>query len=464
MSVGDDWDVVALQGSDIVLQRSYSLDYKAYITAATIAETRANELIKRRADAKTVRNEINTHMEKLLNNTQSDESYDDLFEEIKQLTAIHANHQRRIVELEKMAADNNPISCQDDDVKEYITLHNKELMMFGGTYFVWIMDSCIVIDHNSDDYKCVILEDSDETAVTKCDIDLTWNINHAGEELLSCPIVVYYMPNPNKQDNIDRLGQDLGRGGCGIGLNVSNFECVRWKDIVYVIGDSINKQIYQITCKRECICTTSSERFKTWMYNYALAANDIGIYMTGGQETEGGAATTDTVIIDPVKLNTYMLPNMNMGRTHHQSCIVDNNLYALGGYSSNMRNYLDSMELLDLNNIASWWKMCEPMPNKRAQFAAVVHGRQIWVIGGTSNCKGDGLVDIYDVDTKSWTCGPPIPEYTCDGSAISDGSIIRYIAGNGRYCNIYTIDTSHNEAEWMCFHTVATKTNRIRVA
>lgn len=137
-----------------------------------------------------------------------------------------------------------------------------------------------------------------------------------------------------------------------------------------------------------------------------LGAGSIGgvVYAVGGRNATPG---------DTIALNTFeaynsatgtwaQLPPMPTARFALGVGVVNNVLYAIGGWNTRLGRPLRTLEAYDPATNA--WKRLRPMPTERANFAVGVSGSIIYVMGG-NDARRDALdtADAYNVSTNAWT-------------------------------------------------------------
>ena len=123
---------------------------------------------------------------------------------------------------------------------------------------------------------------------------------------------------------------------------------------------------------------------------------------------------------------------------------VENRIYAIGGYTSDIvdeynivGNYWGTNECYDPET--DTWVTLEPMPTPRAGFAIAEYKGKIYCIGGTNLVN---VVEVYDVATNRWNTKAPVP---CDVRDATNLHVIGVIDGkifviNGVNLYLYTYD------------------------
>ena len=126
------------------------------------------------------------------------------------------------------------------------------------------------------------------------------------------------------------------------------------------------------------------------------------------------------------------LPSMTKKRCFFEAAVIDDKVYAVGGYSKGM---LKDMEVFD--NKLNVWKECRPMSQNRHGHAVATFDEEIYVFGK------DGVCEKYNPVTDTWTAIASCPNKTSfRGSAVFDGEI--YLVGglNKTETDIYDAKTN----------------------
>jgi hypothetical protein len=107
--------------------------------------------------------------------------------------------------------------------------------------------------------------------------------------------------------------------------------------------------------------------------------------------------------------------------------VVDNKIYAIGGYNG---SYLGANEMYDLETDS--WTTKTPMPTPRDDFAVAVCQNKIYVIGGsTENDTFTAVNQVYDPSTDTWeTKTPMLTPRSGLCASVVDGKI--YLLGGGQ--------------------------------
>ena len=111
----------------------------------------------------------------------------------------------------------------------------------------------------------------------------------------------------------------------------------------------------------------------------------------GGNIYLAGGAGDRTVREYNPRTNTWReMPSLQVGRSGHSVCTLDNKIIVLGGGDGEGT----TCEMLDLSDDDPHWRYIAQMNRRHDNGGAVVIEKKIYVLGGrTTN------VEVYDVDT-----------------------------------------------------------------
>ncbi len=164
----------------------------------------------------------------------------------------------------------------------------------------------------------------------------------------------------------------------------------------------------------------------------ALVASDGLLYRVGGMAAHNGegepndlVSVADFARFDPKTNSWEELPMLPEPRSTHDAVVLDGVLYVLGGWcmtggSASNAYFCDDAYSFDLKDPQADWKpLSDPPFFRRALATAAVNGK-IYVLGGlTEEGKVEKNVDIYDIDSKTWSRGPELPGGRLQGFAPS---------------------------------------------
>ena len=149
------------------------------------------------------------------------------------------------------------------------------------------------------------------------------------------------------------------------------------------------------------------------------------IYVTGGhhQNIWGGAVAT-VYEFDPADGGSWTTKaSMLKPRFYHETEIVDNKMYVMGGRSEDAPGPIDNtIEMYD--PITDTWTFKTSMQGARAAFSSEVIDGKIYVLGGSQFDTMYAEVEIYDPQTDTWSNGEDMPKgRTWHGSGMIGDSI-----------------------------------------
>jgi hypothetical protein len=180
------------------------------------------------------------------------------------------------------------------------------------------------------------------------------------------------------------------------------------------------------------------------------------LYRIGGMaphnppgQSQDLVSIADFARFDPESKTWTALPSLPTPRSTHDSVVVGDKIYVIGGWSMNggdsaNSDFLDTALVFDLARAgAGWEKLPTPAFLRRALAVGAVGGK-IYAIGGlTEDGKVVNSVDIYDPATRTWSRGPDLPGSKRQGFAPSafeaggklyacgaDGQVLRLASGD----------------------------------
>ena len=141
------------------------------------------------------------------------------------------------------------------------------------------------------------------------------------------------------------------------------------------------------------------------------------VWIIGGSESNGRKwKLSNTVeVYNPVTKNQILSPiKINIGRRNHRVIVYKNKLFVFGGYDEDHKP-LNSVEMFSPEDHK--FVMMTPMRIARYSFACCRVGKLVYVIGGMSPSSISTRfavvptisVEIYDMDTDTWTDGVDFP-------------------------------------------------------
>lgn len=110
------------------------------------------------------------------------------------------------------------------------------------------------------------------------------------------------------------------------------------------------------------------------------------------------------------------------------AAVVDNRLYAVGGYAGVASQWVGTLEVYD--PLLDQWSAASPMPTARAHAATAAVNGMLLVAGGENVARALAQLEIYDTSAKSWRAGTPSPvAFSRAASAVVGGKL--YLFANG---------------------------------
>lgn len=172
----------------------------------------------------------------------------------------------------------------------------------------------------------------------------------------------------------------------------------------------------------------------------AHTADEINgkVYIAGGVNTEQGAYPTTMLIYDKAESiwTTIPLPG-NSFRGQHTSCVVDSNLYLIGGVILVGGTVNSTTEMYMFKPSTSEWILKNPMLTDRNTPACALLDGKIYVAGGLHVINGvpdyNGLktFEVYDLASETWSALPDMPTYRWGRSVVAFEGKIYVFGGRG---------------------------------
>ncbi|GAB2287276.1 hypothetical protein Dimus_021657 [Dionaea muscipula] len=175
--------------------------------------------------------------------------------------------------------------------------------------------------------------------------------------------------------------------------------------------------------------------------------------------TNGSKKVNDVHVLD-LGTNEWIQP-MCSGippsprESHTASLIGDEKMVVFGGSGEGTGNYLNDLHILDFRTMK--WTSPEVkgdhIPSPRDSHAAVAVGSKLFVYGGDCGDRYHGEVDVFDIDSLTWTrlgvLLPSSPGARAGHAAVSIGAKIYVIGGVGDkryYSDVWAFNT--NTSSW----------------
>lgn len=142
---------------------------------------------------------------------------------------------------------------------------------------------------------------------------------------------------------------------------------------------------------------------------FSTAVIDGKIYVIGGNNN--GKVQNQIYVYDPKQNKWIEKVSMNEGREGVAIAVIEHKIYVIGGYgedNSGSKTYLKTVEIYDINT-DSWTKGVE-IPKPLTGSSATVIGKDIYLIGGFNPSEGPtSNTYIYNTETKTWSEKSSLP-------------------------------------------------------
>ena len=172
----------------------------------------------------------------------------------------------------------------------------------------------------------------------------------------------------------------------------------------------------------------------------AHTADEINgkVYIAGGANTEQGAYPTTMLVYDRDSSTwaTIPLPSNSAG-LQQTSCVVDNNLYLIGGVILVGGILNSTSEMYMFKPSTGEWILKNPMPTDRNTPASALLDGKIYVAGGlhvinaVPDYNGLKAFEVYDLSTETWSVLPDMPTYRWGLSVVAFEGKIYVFGGRG---------------------------------
>jgi len=130
------------------------------------------------------------------------------------------------------------------------------------------------------------------------------------------------------------------------------------------------------------------------------------IYAVGGQTKSGNSLST-VEVYDPIFGRWRDAEAMSMLRSRVGVAVMQNRLYAIGGYNGQER--LNTVEVFDAKT--KRWSKVAAMNCKRSAVGAVALGDHLYVCGGFDGISSLDTVERFDPEENSWTMMPSMTKH-----------------------------------------------------
>jgi len=166
------------------------------------------------------------------------------------------------------------------------------------------------------------------------------------------------------------------------------------------------------------------------------------LYVVGGYSGYAGLSVVERYVDDnwttPGDGHWESAASIAGPRGHGIMCsVVNNNLYAIGGFYNNT-SYYSTNQMYDREN--NTWITKTSLPYAMQAGQPAVWGGKIYIFGGSGSGVTYDSTFIYDPEENAWSYGTAVPHRRIFGRAVCIGDNIYLIANTGQETNHNIID------------------------
>ena len=159
-------------------------------------------------------------------------------------------------------------------------------------------------------------------------------------------------------------------------------------------------------------CVWKELKIEVKRYNFSAVEYMGLVWILGGKKTENNQknCTNSIEIYDPI-METLEPSSIKMlcSRSQHCSIVYKGKLYVFGGYNNEgSQGHLKSVEMYSPKS--NKFVMMSPMKKARSSFACCRVKNLVYVVDG--RCYNDYSMEIYNLDTDTWSKGVDFP-FSC---------------------------------------------------
>ena len=143
------------------------------------------------------------------------------------------------------------------------------------------------------------------------------------------------------------------------------------------------------------------------------------VYIVGGSDYSGWQTFNTIIIYDPATKSQVLSPiKINEARQLPKVIAYKNKLFVFGGLGKD--DILNTVEMFSPET--KKFVMMAPMKIARSQFGCCRVGNFVYVVGGANYCCNINSVEIYNMDTNTWTDGVDfsVAEYVLQACAVNN--------------------------------------------
>jgi N-acetylneuraminic acid mutarotase len=170
------------------------------------------------------------------------------------------------------------------------------------------------------------------------------------------------------------------------------------------------------------------------------------LYVIGGR---AGSPLNNLERYDPISNTWVTLASMPTARAAAAAAVLDNSIIVIGGRTGTggpcSGGALSAVELYDIDT--NTWSTLAPLPAPRSDLSAVAHGGNVYVFGGCDTFQSPvNDAFVYDPQTDSWSSIASMPTARASAVAGKKGELVYVIGGwnGGNLANNEIYDISHD--------------------
>lgn len=208
--------------------------------------------------------------------------------------------------------------------------------------------------------------------------------------------------------------------------------------IIYLIGGNNSYDNYWLTTNEAYDPATDSWTTKADMPTtdrglLTASAVDGLIYVMGGGDSFDQSSPYRIVeIYDPATDSWTDGVDMLRSRQSHAAVVIGKEIYLIGGLTRDQSNQIVHVPEIDVfNTVTQEWRQVAPLPTVRFDLTAVVLGGRIYAMGGNvyQTPIVYSIVEEYDPRLDCWTGVTPLPSPLTQQCAAVVGNTIYSIGG-----------------------------------
>lgn len=160
--------------------------------------------------------------------------------------------------------------------------------------------------------------------------------------------------------------------------------------------------------------------FGTPMQSVALVSNGKFLYRIGGMEPRNPPGEEESLHssvefqrFDTEQRTWEALPDLPEARSSHDAVVIDQKIYVIGGWTlaGSRHSWLQTAWVIDLAQPNPTWEELPPPPFRRRALAVGHQSGRLIAMGGiTPEGQVSQQVDIFDLESQTWSRGPEFPE------------------------------------------------------